>query len=135
MNPVNTLTPYFFKIYFNIIFMFRHRSPNLSHPLKFSGQNFERGFYFPQSFTYPAHITHVVHPSNIRCVVQCMKDLVTHSSPASSPSFPSIFIGHSLILSPSFTFSYRIYASLCFVCLRSRDQITALEPLVLLILM
>jgi hypothetical protein len=41
-----------FNIYFNISFLFRYRSPNPSHPLKFSGQNLAL-FYFPRSFMYP----------------------------------------------------------------------------------
>jgi len=59
-NPVHTLTPYFFKIHFNITIPSTHVSPTLSLPFKLSNQNpvrishLSHAYYMKQSYFHNA---------------------------------------------------------------------------------
>jgi hypothetical protein len=71
MNSVYTLTPYFLKIHFSIIFLFMLRSSTWSLPVRFSDQHFIPIFHLPRAV--PSHPSRFDDTDNIWWRGQIMK--------------------------------------------------------------
>jgi hypothetical protein len=56
MNPVHTLSPYFFKSHFNIILRYTPMSSEWSLLFRLSNQNVARIFHLPMCAIHPAHV-------------------------------------------------------------------------------